>query len=691
MIVVGLISGGKDSLHSLALAVIKHGHKLAGVANLRPAAARDKPESDELDSYMYQTVGFNMVPAIADCLGVPLIVQEISGTSISLEMQYDKTEGDEVEDLYCLLAKVKERWPEVEGIVTGAVLSTYQRTRVEDVCIRLGLKSIAYLWQRDQADLISEMISSDLHAIVVKVASMGLGVKHLGKSIAALAPYFEKLNGQFGFHQAGEGGEYETLSLDSKLFWKSRIVLDKTQIVMHDDVCFSPVAYLKVIDYHLEQKEAIETPDWIYREGADAADAAAVLVQAQRKTNDGETIKVGDQACASVINSALPAQRRECGVHLQTSACFAPDAAVAVLGTVQEEVQTVFRQLQKQLDAHGSTLADVCFVNLYLRDMSTFALVNGAYCKYFGRNPPSRACVEVPLQRMRVMLDAYVVRSSGESASCKGALEAKSEQAGVIREVLHVKSLSEWAPLCIGPYAQMNRVGDLCHVAGQIGLVPETMQVLSHPKECSSKAMAKREADLCLQHCERVLACSGSSIDRVGVAVAFVASRCSESIDSGILGSLCDRPHAIVAVPQLPKDVCVEILVTGMRNDMSEIQSSNGLHCVDDDFCVAYDAAFVPKKVLLATLRCDVSIGANLSDIASKLYRSASILCREAQVKALSLRVYYIASVQVNVPFTLAHANDVAFTFIPVERIHSSRGDDCVCAVLQALEAADHC
>lgn len=36
--------------------------------------------------------------------------------------------------------------PDIEGVSSGAIASTYQKKRVEDVCSRLGLKSLAYLW-----------------------------------------------------------------------------------------------------------------------------------------------------------------------------------------------------------------------------------------------------------------------------------------------------------------------------------------------------------------------------------------------------------------------------------------------------------------------------------------------------------------------------------------------------------------
>lgn len=40
-------------------------------------------------------------------------------------------------------------------------------------CLRLDLQPLAYLWRRDQESLLSEMISSDLHAVLIKVAAFG--------------------------------------------------------------------------------------------------------------------------------------------------------------------------------------------------------------------------------------------------------------------------------------------------------------------------------------------------------------------------------------------------------------------------------------------------------------------------------------------------------------------------------------
>ena len=70
--VVGLMSGGKDSVFSL-IKCAEYGHTLVCLANLHAAAGALPEGTEELDSYMYQTVGAAVIPAIADCLGLPLI------------------------------------------------------------------------------------------------------------------------------------------------------------------------------------------------------------------------------------------------------------------------------------------------------------------------------------------------------------------------------------------------------------------------------------------------------------------------------------------------------------------------------------------------------------------------------------------------------------------------------------------
>lgn len=82
---------------------------------------------------MYQTVGHDVIHLYEECLQVPLYRQTIKGTPIEQGSDYVKTEMDETEDLYELLHTVKERHPDLQAVSVGAILSNYQRIRVENV------------------------------------------------------------------------------------------------------------------------------------------------------------------------------------------------------------------------------------------------------------------------------------------------------------------------------------------------------------------------------------------------------------------------------------------------------------------------------------------------------------------------------------------------------------------------------
>lgn len=104
------------------------------------------------------------------------------------------------------------------------------------------------------------MIESQVCAIIIKVAALGLMPdRHLGKSLKEMQPYLAKMKDKYGLNVCGEGGEYETFTLDCPLF-KSRIVVDDVQTVISsaDPVC--PVGYLNFTKLRLVPKERNETP-----------------------------------------------------------------------------------------------------------------------------------------------------------------------------------------------------------------------------------------------------------------------------------------------------------------------------------------------------------------------------------------------------------------------------------------------
>lgn len=101
MKVVALISGGKDSCFNM-MHCVANGHVITSLANLHPPATSE----DEMDSWMYQTVGHDVIQLYAEAMNLPLYRQTIDGSNVEQKLHYNKSQGDETEDLFSLLQRV---------------------------------------------------------------------------------------------------------------------------------------------------------------------------------------------------------------------------------------------------------------------------------------------------------------------------------------------------------------------------------------------------------------------------------------------------------------------------------------------------------------------------------------------------------------------------------------------------------
>ena len=147
---------------------------------------------------MYQTVGSELCSSIAECLNVPYITKEIKGTTINKELNYTETKNDEVEDLFELIKEAKEKFPNINAVSSGAILSTYQKNRVENICQRLNLISLSFLWKIDQSVLLNEMINNNMNSILIKVCAMGLDKEDLMKSLKEMKNKLISLKNKYG-------------------------------------------------------------------------------------------------------------------------------------------------------------------------------------------------------------------------------------------------------------------------------------------------------------------------------------------------------------------------------------------------------------------------------------------------------------------------------------------------------------
>jgi diphthine-ammonia ligase len=209
MRLAALVTGGKDSILALYRAQ-KMGHSIEVLATMIPKRA---------DSYMFHFPNIHMTEYIAEALEIPLVTAETCGIK-----------EKELDDLKQLLASL-----DVEGVVSGAIRSSYQKKRIGRICEELGIKSVTPLWQQDQYSLMKELIELKFKVIIVGVYAYGLDQTWLGQEInTETLEKLVELNEKYQISLVGEGGEYESLVLDAPIF-KKQIEIIKAETSYEND------------------------------------------------------------------------------------------------------------------------------------------------------------------------------------------------------------------------------------------------------------------------------------------------------------------------------------------------------------------------------------------------------------------------------------------------------------------------
>ena len=126
------------------------------------------------------------------------------------------TQGRKEEELADLEAGLAAL--DVEGVIAGAVASRYQADRVKAITDRLGVELFTPLWHMDTQVLIRE-VADRMEAIIIVTAAEGLDEHFLGARFDdALIRRLTEVAAIHRINLAGEGGEYETLTLNAPFY-----------------------------------------------------------------------------------------------------------------------------------------------------------------------------------------------------------------------------------------------------------------------------------------------------------------------------------------------------------------------------------------------------------------------------------------------------------------------------------------
>ena len=192
-----LFSGGKDSTYAAWL-VKKDGHELSCLMTV---------ESENEESYMFHTPAIELTRKQAELMDIPLL--------------WKKTKGEkeiELSDLEDLIKEAVEKYG-IDGVVTGAIGSVYQASRIQKICDDMKIKCVNPLWQKDQWELLRDLIRDDFDVVIVGAFAYPLDASWIGRKIdEKFLGDVEKIYEKLKLNPAGEGGEFETLVVNCPLF-----------------------------------------------------------------------------------------------------------------------------------------------------------------------------------------------------------------------------------------------------------------------------------------------------------------------------------------------------------------------------------------------------------------------------------------------------------------------------------------
>lgn len=192
MRLASLFSGGKDSGFSMYM-MLQSGHEVPYLVSICPTGDA---------SWIFHVPNIGNVPAMAEAMGR----KHITGST-------DGTEEGDMAGLRDVLSGL-----DIEGVVVGAVWSDYQWDRINRVCGDLGLKVFAPMWRKDQSMMLREIVASGIKAVIIGYYAEGFGQEWLGREIdESTILELEELSRKYGISIMGEGGEYESLILDSPM------------------------------------------------------------------------------------------------------------------------------------------------------------------------------------------------------------------------------------------------------------------------------------------------------------------------------------------------------------------------------------------------------------------------------------------------------------------------------------------
>lgn len=206
---IGLFSGGKDSSYALFSAT-NSGYHVGQLLTMHPGS----------ESYLFHRPATSITGLMAESMELPITHRRMPDSTDEANATSTERGDAEAEALADAIAEILELSTEpVTGIISGAVESRFQFDRLEALCSTFDLDHIAPLWQCETHETMTAMVEQGFDVRIIAVAAEGLDETWLGRQIdQETVDRLHALETDVGIHPMGEGGEYETIVVDSPLY-----------------------------------------------------------------------------------------------------------------------------------------------------------------------------------------------------------------------------------------------------------------------------------------------------------------------------------------------------------------------------------------------------------------------------------------------------------------------------------------
>ncbi|KAH8491176.1 hypothetical protein H0E87_023350 [Populus deltoides] len=351
--------------------------------------------------------------------------------------------------------------------------------------------------------------------------------------------------------------------LDSFMYQtNARIVLDEFQTVLHSPGSIASVGVIHPLAFHLENKDTVISLD------NDKASDSSLEKKGSVFVVQGDFPQRSQATCQSNSETTNLVEVRDDRIYISKTkkdnifsiCCWLQDSCKTSAGS-HEDLAVVLKHIESQLAGYGFGWEHVLYIHLYVADMNEFATVNETYVRFITQEKcpfgvPSRSTIELPLLQAslgRAYIEVLVANDNSKN-------------------VLHVQSISSWAPSCIGPYSQATLHKEILHMAGQLGLDPPTMMLCNGgPSAELEQALGNSEALANVFNCSvstsaivLTIYCSADTPlpERLKIQEkqdSFLKQMRLLQLDKGSKCKILDPIFLYVLVPDLPKRAFVEV------------------------------------------------------------------------------------------------------------------------------------